>query len=160
MGAAGAHAGRWRVWLAIAVSLIAILALPWLVTELRQLGWNVGLAREALGIAQGDRGSLDVSLEEVVPVPAGYSVIGVTDFRDGGGSSAVIGLTAPGSMAQVSHEYAIRMGEVGWRRISTDEASLTMYFDLESRGLDAYVIFREYVPGTISLVVQVHEVEL
>jgi len=146
--------GRVKLWAVLSTALLLILLLPWLISGLRHLLWQLDINEQLTPTVRGQSVELDEALTRLIPVPEGYAVVGSIDFTERGGTSAVVGLSAEGSMARVSADFASRMRELGWVQTAADESSLMMTFARSDGEYTAYVTYREYATGTISIVVQ------
>jgi len=115
------------------------------------------LMSDAVLVAQPVSGANDATgpLLDIVPVLPGAALQGATDLSGAAGVTGVVGIEARGDADQVAAAYRRAMERNGWTFKGSEQELGGYLFEQQSEQLVALVIFREVVPGTTSIVVQV-----
>ena len=117
---------------------------------------SAGLFAQAARVARGESADPDSigSLSDVVPLPSGFRLLGVT-IPDRGKPAGVVGLSASGSVNQVADTYLAAMASHGWRTSRTDKDLGFVVMHRKGAPSGAVVMFRPVDASSVSVIIQV-----
>lgn len=94
-------------------------------------------------------------ISALVPMPSWAKLQGVTDLSRNGAVAGVVGLVASSGLGMASSNYDAAMKDAGWESDGGSSALAAVTYRRRDSELSAVVLYRETVPGTTSIVVEI-----